>query len=226
MATAAKKAKGAVQKSRGGVVRRERRRLVSKLGKRLISSRLPSAPDVLREITERAREQSLTTLAERVRGLPIQRSVDVAVPLEVAYEEWMKLDFLPEGSHRIEEIERDGDGVLTGRLSGPGHNGEWEAEVREERPGESFAWRSVAGSDCAGLVTFHRLGDRLTRIELELDLLPIRAEEAFELMLHLADRRAEADLRRFKARVEMISPEEYPPLDEEADNEDVEADNE
>lgn len=220
MATLAKKAKG-------GAVGKRRRRATAKVARRLISSSLPSPGDGLRELAERARDQSLAGLAQRTRSLPIQRSVDVAVPLEVAYEEWMKLDFLPEGAHRVEEIERDGEDILVGRVSGGLGNGEWEAEIREERPGESFAWRSVAGSDCAGLVTFHRLGERLTRIELELDLLPTRAEEAVELMIHLADRRAEADLRRFKARVEKISPEDYPPLDERAENgEEVQADNE
>jgi hypothetical protein len=133
----------------------------------------------------------------------------------------MTLEFLPEGAHRVEEIERDGQDVLVGRLTGVRGSDEWEAEIRDERPGESFAWRSVVGSDCAGLLTFHRISERLTRLELELDVVPVRAEEALKLMLHLADRRAETDLRRFKARLETISPDdysEYPPLDGQRDD--------
>jgi len=53
------------------------------------------------------------------------------------------------------------------------------------------------------------LSERLTRLELQLDVLPVAVEEALELILHLADRRAEADLRRFKARLETINPDEY-----------------
>ena len=39
--------------------------------------------------------------------------------------------------------------------------------------------------------------------------------EAAALALRLADRRAEADLRRFKARVEAIDPDDYPPIEDE-----------
>ena len=81
--------------------------------------------------------------------LPIQVSVDVAVPLEVVWEEWMTAGTLPEGVHRIEEVERDGD-RLTGKLAGP-RSADWEAEITDERVYESFAWRS---SSCAKLRIF------------------------------------------------------------------------
>jgi uncharacterized membrane protein len=144
-----------------------------------------------------------------VRRLPIQQSIDIAVPLEVAYEEWMSLDFLPEGPHRVEKIKRGKNGTLVGRLDGPLSSRRWEAEIRDQREGESFAWRSVKGSDCAGLVTFHRIGERLTRVELQLDVVPTGPTEAIELAFHLADLRARGELRRFKARLEAINPDEY-----------------
>lgn len=158
----------------------------------------------------------------RVRRIPIQRSIDIAVPVEVAWEEWMELEFLPEGTHRVEEIERDGDDTLYGRISGLHLDGDWEADVLDERQDESFAWRSVAGSDCAGLVTFHSLADRLTRVELQLDVVPSRMGEAAALALHLADRRVQHDLRAFKARLETISPDDYPPVDDGGGEEDQE----
>src|SRR4051812_28183380 len=149
------------------------------------------------------------------RRIPIQRSIDVAVPVEVAWEEWMTLESLPEGMHRVVDIEREQDDLLVGRLSGVHLDGDWEAEVLDEREHESFAWRSAAGSDCAGLVTFHALADRLTRIELQLDVVPSHVGEAAGLALRLADRRAERELRAFKARLETISPDDYPPSDDE-----------
>jgi len=149
--------------------------------------------------------------AARLRAshrLPIQCSVDVAVPIEVVYDEWMALEFLPEGSHCVTEIERTDDG-LVGKINGSLRSTAWEAEILDERDCESFAWRSTQGSDCAGLITFHQLGERLTRLELQLDVLPVGGREAFQLSLHTADRRAEAQLRRFKARLETMSPDAY-----------------
>ena len=67
----------------------------------------------------------------------------------------------------------------------------------------------MEGTDCAGLITFHRLSDRLTRIELDLDVVPTNPSQAVTMALHLAHRHAEADLRRFKAHVEFISPDAY-----------------
>ena len=67
----------------------------------------------------------------------------------------------------------------------------------------------MEGTDVAGLATFHQLSDRLTRIELDLDVVPTNPTEAMAMALHLAHRRAEADLRRFKAHVEFISPDAY-----------------
>lgn len=145
--------------------------------------------------------------SEAGRRLPIQLSVDVAVPINVAWEEWLKSGILPEGLHRIEQIEREGD-ELVGLVAGS-RGGDWRAEIVDEREAESFAWRSTEGSDCAGLVTFHRLSDRLTRIELDLDVIPTNPSEAVMLALHFADRRAEADLRRFKAGAEFINPDVY-----------------
>jgi uncharacterized membrane protein len=141
------------------------------------------------------------------RHLPVQVSIDVAVPIAVAWEEWTSLDSLSEGVRKIEDIERDGN-QLRGRTAGP-WSSDWAAEIVDEREQQSLAWRSLEATDCAGLVTFHRLSERLTRIELDLDVVPRTPADAFSLSSHLAHRRAESELRRFKARVEFINPDVY-----------------
>ena len=184
-------------------------KLTSKFVARRAAKRLPSLPDL-------GSNGDGTPLISRIRSVPIQCSIDIAVPLELAYAEWMKLEFLPEGIHRVEQIKRKGE-RLRGRIAGAlARQSTWRAEVREERPNESFAWRSEKGSDCLGLITFHSLAERLTRLELELDVVPVGPAQAFELLVHIADRRAETDLRRFKAKLERISPEDYASLVEDA----------
>src|ERR1700751_2177389 len=124
--------------------------------------------------------------------IPVQRSIDVAVPLRVAWRGWMKLDSLPEGAHRVQEIERDGD-ELFGQIDSAGEP-DWRGGGLDQREEDCFAWRSVDGSDCAGLITFHRLSDKLTRLELELDVLPRSAAEVVALNTPLAQRRTEIEL--------------------------------
>jgi len=158
----------------------------------------------------RAGERGIDGVIERAHRLPIQQSIDVAVPPEIAWEQWMELRHLPEGTHRLTEVERDGD-ELNGMLDGLRARS-WSAEVIDERDQESFAWRSTEGSDSAGLVTFHPLGERLTRIEVTIDAVPEGLGEAARLMLHIADRRVEEELRRFKADAELLNPDVYEEL--------------
>jgi uncharacterized membrane protein len=210
-----------------GAAGREVLKLTSKLVKRTVAERMPAAREVFSKLTDGA-DSNGTPLAQRLRSVPIQCSIDIAVPIQVAYDEWMKLEFLPEGVHTVRKIRADGD-RLRGRIAGlSNERARWRAEIREERPQESFAWRSVQGSDCLGLVTFHRLAERLTRLEVELDVLPLGPTQAFELVTRIADRRAEGDLRRFKAELERISPDDYSSLvddmdeDEQGDNDEEE----
>ena len=150
--------------------------------------------------------------------LPIQAAVDIAVPLEFAWRKWIELSFLPEGVDRVVDIERSGAG-LSGRIDG-GKGSSWNAEILDERDCESFAWKSSEGSDCAGLVTFHRLSERLTRLELTLDVLPQSPIDSASLLLHVADWRARQAMRRFKADLELVSPDVY------ADDANSQSDNE
>jgi uncharacterized membrane protein len=183
----------------------------AKLGVRAVRA-ARAARHVREALRERVPHDAVPdALLARARTLPIQRSVDVAVPIDVAWDHWMEFEHLPEGTHRVTSVQRDGEGRLTGRLEGPHISREWEAEILDERIDESFAWHSVGGSDCSGLLTFHELSARLTRLELHLDVIPGGVSDAMALMLRIADRRAEAELRRFKAEVEALDPDEYPP---------------
>ena len=184
------------------------RKVAGKAAKAIALKSLHTAAAAMRRAADRTASAGRSAVeAGMSRRLPIQVSVDVAVPLKFAWDEWRDFGSIPEGVHRIEDVERDGESLF-GRLSGP-RSADWEAEIVDEREQESFAWRSVQGTDTAGLVTFHRLSDRLTRIELDLDVLPTNPAEALTMASHVAHRRAEADLRRFKAHVEFINPDVY-----------------
>ncbi|MBV9803113.1 MAG: hypothetical protein JO130_07995 [Solirubrobacterales bacterium] len=184
------------------------RMVAKKAAKTVMRKTAEMGAGAVRRATDRAAVAGRSAYeAGTSRLVPIQLSIDVAVPIHVAWEEWRSYGCLPEGVHRIVDVERDGDS-LVGHTAGP-REVEWEAEIKDEREDESFAWRSVEGTDVAGLATFHQLSERLTRIELDLDVVPTNPSEAVTLALHVAHRRAEADLRRFKAHVEFISPDAY-----------------
>ena len=82
----------------------------------------------VRSAADRATATSKGTLEKGLEGrLPIQVSIDVAVPLLVAWDEWMTFDSFTEGVHHIEDVERDGDELID-KKAGP-HAVDWRAEV-------------------------------------------------------------------------------------------------
>src|SRR5437764_729622 len=85
----------------------------SEVAGKALAKKAPQRP--LRPLAELVRQGE--RLPEDIRRVPVQRSLDVAVPLDVAYEEWMHLDALPEGAHRVEHIKRRGR-RLVGQVNG------------------------------------------------------------------------------------------------------------
>jgi len=201
----------------GGVASTLARKVAAKAAKAFARRTLGTTAKLARAAAERTIDSGRRALDTGFeRRLPIQVGVDVAVPVSFAWEEWMALESLCEGVDRIEGVERDGD-ELTGHIAGP-RSRDWAAEIVDERPEQSFAWRSFEGSDCAGLVTFHAISERLTRIEVDLDVVPTGPAQTLSFASHLAHRRVEAEMRRFKARLEFVNPDVYEP-DEEAPEE-------
>ena len=137
------------------------------------------------------------------RRMPIQQSVDVGVPVESAWKLWNRYEDYPKFMHRIESAEKvDPKHVrFTGKIWGVSRN--WEAEITEKRTYEAIAWESEDGLENAGVVTFHKLGPRLTRIELNLDVNPHGFFEKAGRGMRFMKRAARADLHRFKAYAEM-----------------------
>lgn len=198
----------------GTLARHAALKVLKHAGKRMMQSggtfvrgaTLARGATFVRGATERALDAASTATEPGAhRRPPIQASVDVAVPWDVAWAEWMTLEWVPDAAGEITGIRRGTNGDLRGKL----RHDRWAAEITEVHEPHSFAWRAKRGSDCAGLITFHPLSDWLTRIELSLDAKPSHLGEAAALVSHRADRRTTAELRRFKARLELISPDEY-----------------
>jgi uncharacterized membrane protein len=132
----------------------------------------------------------------------IEKSIDVDVPVSVAYNQWTQFEEFPRFMEGLEEVRQLDDRRLYWRASIGGKVVEWEAEITEQRPEERIAWRSRSGAPNAGVVTFHRLSDTRTRIMLQLEYEPGGAMEHTADALGVVTRRVEGDLKRFKEFIE------------------------
>ena len=141
------------------------------------------------------------------RRMPVQQSVDVAVPLETAYNQWTQFEDWPEFMHRVTRATQDDDCSVNFATKIWGKTKEFTADIETQRPDERIKWRVSQGITHTGVVTFHELAPRLTRIELSMDVDPgSLIEKAARGMRHVK-RAARADLHRFKAFIEMQEQE-------------------
>jgi uncharacterized membrane protein len=139
----------------------------------------------------------------RGRRLPVQEYIDIAVPVETAYDQWTQFEEFPKFMRGVEQIEQRDDTTLVWHEKLWGVRRSWVAEITDQRPNERIAWRSTSGPKNVGVVTFHRLSDRLTRVQVNLDHEPEGLFEKTASGLRYTRRGLESDLKRFKALIEM-----------------------
>lgn len=132
----------------------------------------------------------------------IEQSIEVAVPLRTAYNQWTQFEEFPDFMDGIQEVHQIDDTHLHWVAEIAGQRHEWDAEITEQRPDQRVAWRNVQGKENAGAVTFHRLDDDRTRVMVQLDYLPEGLLERLGDVFGASDRRVKGDLQRFKDLIE------------------------
>jgi uncharacterized membrane protein len=141
------------------------------------------------------------------RRMPVQQAVDVGVPLRTAYNEWTQFEEWPKFMHRVARVTQDDNTHVTVETKIWGISKTFQAEIVDQRPDERIKWHVSEGPIHAGVVTFHSLSDRLTRIEVSLDLEPGSLLEKAGRGMRYLKRAVRADLARFKAHLEMEGKE-------------------
>ena len=132
----------------------------------------------------------------------IEQSIDVNVPVRVAYNQWTQFEEFPRFMDGVREVRQLDDRRLAWRADVGGKEKSWEAEITEQIPDARIAWRSIGGARNAGVVTFHRLDEEHTRVMLQLEYDPEGVVENVGDALGVAKARIKGDLRRFKEFIE------------------------
>ena len=141
------------------------------------------------------------------RRMPVQQAMDVAVPIETAYNQFTQFEDWPEFMHRVTRVTQEDEINVSFETKIWTRVREFNAEIVTQRPDERIKWRVTQGITHTGVITFHELAPRLTRVELTMDVDPGGLiEKAARGMRHVK-RAARADLHRFKAYIEMQEQE-------------------
>ncbi len=135
--------------------------------------------------------------------LPIQESIDVAVPVAAVFDLCTRFEELPRFSDRIDSVEVEDDTHLTLALKLGGRTQKLAIEIVGEEPEERLDWEAVEGVSHSGVVTFHPLAPRLTRMELTIEQDAEGLRERLLRRLGMPERTVRQELRRFKAYAEL-----------------------
>jgi uncharacterized membrane protein len=132
----------------------------------------------------------------------IIESIDVDVPVRVAYDQWTQFEQFPQFMEGVERVVQLDDATLEWTAEIAGKVKHWRAEITEQRPDEVIAWRSTEGAQNDGQVRFESLGADRTRIESQVDVEPEGLVEKAGDALGVVERRVRGDLERFKEFIE------------------------
>ena len=132
----------------------------------------------------------------------VERSIEVAVPVRAAYDQWTRFEEFPRFMSGVEEVRQVGDAMTHWVAQIAGVRREWDAAIVEQVPDEKVAWAATTGATNAGTVFFDRVGTDRTRVRLTLDFEPEGLVERLGDVLDVVDRQAVADLDRFKEFIE------------------------
>src|ERR671937_1704887 len=131
----------------------------------------------------------------------LKKSIEVNVPVRVAYDQWTQFEQFPSFMEGVESVEQLDDKRLHWRARVGGKIEEWDAEIYQQEPDRVVAWRSTSGARNEGVVRFEPR-DGKTKVDLELHWEPKDATERVGDVLGADDMRVQGDLGRFKKFVE------------------------
>ena len=130
-------------------------------------------------------------------------TVDVNVPVTVAYNQWTKFEEFPKFLSFVESITQVTDTHTEWKVKIGGVEREFEAQITEQHPDERVAWNSTGGQvDHGGVVTFHKLAENETRVTVQLDWEATGLMEKAGAALGIDNLAIKKDLANFKEFIE------------------------
>jgi uncharacterized membrane protein len=205
-------------------------RIVERMRDRKDAVGSPSEADEAQTPKAEAREQPSQADANGFGDggpVPIQESLDVAVPLRAAYALCTRFEEYPEFLDRVAEVDEIDDTHVSFVAKVRGRPRELDVEIIDTRPNERLDWECAGEVEHSGVISFHRLAPRLTRMELTVELQPEGLLERVSRATHLTERAIRDELHRFKAYAELWEEDDFDEeVEEEEDFDDEELEDE
>jgi hypothetical protein len=131
----------------------------------------------------------------------IVESVDVGVPVRVAYNQWTQYSDFPKFTKKVESVDpnKEEENKTNWKAQVFWSHRTWEATVVEQVPDDRIIWRSKGQKGHVdGAVTFHELAPNLTRILVVMEYHPQGMFERTGNLWRAQGRRARLEVKHFR----------------------------
>lgn len=137
----------------------------------------------------------------------VNKTIMVNVPVSMAYKQWTKFEEFPHFMGGVERVTRLSEDRLEWVAEIAGVHRRWEAKIVQQDLDRAVAWAAVEGAKNAGWVEFKEAGPSQTSLHLSLEYEPHGVLEFLGDKMHIIERQAESDLKKFKEYIEKQVPE-------------------
>ncbi|NGN66110.1 SRPBCC family protein [Streptomyces sp. A7024] len=143
------------------------------------------------------------------KPIVILEQIDVGVPVRVAYDQWTKFQDFSTFAKGVKSVTVADDTQSDWKMKVFWSNRSWKAHTTEQIPDQRITWTSEgAKGTTKGVVTFHSLGENLTRIALVMEYYPKGLFEKTGNIWRAQGRRARLDLKNFARHISLLGEAE------------------
>jgi uncharacterized membrane protein len=130
-------------------------------------------PGLISAVTGKGSKGGDSGKGKSLKVTNIVEQIDVGVPIRVAYDQWTRFTEFPSFMKKVESVEQPEDTKLSWKAQILWSHRTWESTITEQVPDQRIVWQSEGPKGTVdGAVTFHQLGQDLTRICLVLQYHP------------------------------------------------------
>jgi uncharacterized membrane protein len=138
------------------------------------------------------------------RGHTIIEDIDVGVPVREAYDQWTQFQEFSRFAKGVVAVDQQDDTTTQWQVKVAKSKRRWRGNITEQVPDQRIAWTSEGEkATTKGVVTFHPLGENLTKVLLVIEYSPKGLFERTGGLFRAQGRRARLDLKLFRTFVMM-----------------------
>ncbi|MEU1050136.1 SRPBCC family protein [Streptomyces sp. NPDC005897] len=144
-----------------------------------------------------------------VKATNIVETVDIGVPLRTVYDQWTQLQDFSGFTKGVQSVSPHDEVTSDWTAKIAFSTRSWKATVQEQVPDQRIAWTSEgAKGSTKGVVTFHALAPRLTRVVVVVEYYPAGFFEKTGNLWRAQGRRLRLDLKHFARHVTLTDGED------------------